>query len=123
MTTQEDCACTNSKCFEQEQEQEECPCEICDCGQDSKCDEDCGCDNVEYCNTDSSDEFDDENNSILRGKWIYDGSTTIDEMIECLQREIILLTDLKTDGWYVSHKVEDDYAFIRRGVDTLPDTA
>lgn len=106
MTTQQDCGCANSKCFEKEQE--ECPCEDCGCG------EDCGCDDGDCCFSDSSD----ENNNILRGKWIYDGSTTIDEMIECLQREITLLTDLKTDGWYLTHKVEDDYAFIRRDVVT-----
>ena len=109
MTTQEDCGCVNSKCFENEEE--ECP-----------CGEDCGCDDGDCCYTDNSDDddFDDENNSILRGKWIYDESTSIDEMIECLQREIRLLTDLKTDGWYLTRQVEDDYAFIRRDVVTPP---
>lgn len=93
---------------------EDCPCESCPC-EDCPC-EDCSCDDdvSDEGASNDFDEFDDENNNILRGKWIYDGSKTIDEMIECLHREIKLLTDLKNDGWSLSHEVNDDYAFITR---------
>ena len=106
-----ECPCENCPC-------ESCPCENCEeqCG--SKCD----CDEGDCCYTESSNEFDDEHNTILRGKWVYDGSESIDDMIECLQREIKLLTDLKKDGWYVTHKVNDDYAFIRRDVTDTVET-
>jgi hypothetical protein len=107
--TREDCPCEECPC-------EECPCEECPC-------EECPCQecssNDDESEEDASDDFDDENNNILRGKWIYDGSKTIDEMIECLHREIKLLTDLKNDGWSLSHEVSDDFAFITREPNTV----
>lgn len=61
---------------------------------------------------DDYEEVDDDKVSILRGKWIYDGSISIDEMIEALQREIALLNDLKEDGWVLQEKVSDDHAVL-----------
>lgn len=58
------------------------------------------------------EEFDDDHSCILRGKWLFDGSKTIDDMIAALQREIVLLTDLKNDGWVLETDVEDDYAYL-----------
>lgn len=63
----------------------------------------------------------DDNSCILRGKWIYDGSETIDDMIAALQREIHLLTELKADGWQVDGVVEDDYAHLCKDVPTSED--
>jgi len=58
---------------------------------------------------------------IIRGKWLYDGCNTIDEMIERLRREITLLEDLKREGWVLEHKVEDDYAYMHlMGVPEVP---
>ena len=96
---------------------EQCPCDNCE----EECGSDCECVEGDCCYADSSSETvsaDDDHNSVLRGKWIYSGSETIDDMIECLQREIKLLTDLKTDGWKLTQKVDDDYAFIRQDVPT-----
>lgn len=75
----------------------------------------------EHCDDQSSDytndSFDEENTCTIRGKWIYDGSQTIDEMIACLQREIEILIELKQNGWYLVDKVYDDYAIVRRDVE------
>ena len=83
--------------------------------------EDCDCE--QYINDDntssySKDDYDDENSCIIRGKWVYDGSQSIDEMIACLQREIEILTELKENGWFLVEKVYDDYAFLRRNVES-----
>lgn len=70
-------------------------------------------------NSDYTDgSFDDENTCTIRGKWIYDSSETIDDMIACLQREIETLTELKENGWYLADKVYDDYAILRRNPQT-----
>jgi hypothetical protein len=75
----------------------------------------------EHCDDQSSaytdDNFDEENTCTIRGKWLYDGSQTIDEMIACLGREIEILTELKQNGWYLVDKVYDDYAILRREVE------
>jgi len=111
-----DCDCTNEV-------KDECPCDPCEC-------EDCDCvgyetssytsdevtdtdgeENSEDCNEEHED-YDDEHSCILRGKWMYDGSKTLDEMIAALQREITLLADLKNDGWVLEDEVQDDYAYI-----------
>ena len=121
------CKCTSDddKVSCHSQEIDTC-CGGCDCDKDScKCDSDC------FEDTDTSDtqgneisseenssgeedddEMDDDKTSILRGKWIYDGSTSIDEMIEALQREIYLLGDLKEDGWVLQEPVIDDHAIL-----------
>ena len=98
----------------------ECPCEPCEC-------DGCECTGYESTSytseevTDTDDEgnseeeqedYDDEHSCILRGKWMYDGSKTLDEMIAALQREVTLLTDLKNDGWVLEQEVQDDYAYI-----------
>lgn len=78
------------------------------------------CQECEHCNDQSSDytddSFDEENTCTVRGKWLYDGSQTIDEMIACLEREIEVLKELKDNGWYLIDKVYDDYAILRRDV-------
>jgi hypothetical protein len=108
-----DCDCTNEV-------QDECPCDPCEC-------KDCDCvgyetssyTSDEVTDTDGEEnseeeheDYDDEHSCILRGKWMYDGSKTLDEMIAALQREITLLSDLKNDGWVLEHEVQDDYAYI-----------
>jgi hypothetical protein len=62
---------------------------------------------------------DEENTCTIRGKWIFDGSESIDDMIACLQKEVDILTELKENGWFLTQKVDDDYAFLRR--DTVDD--
>lgn len=63
----------------------------------------------------SSDEEEDSydgEDTIERGKWIYDGCKTIDEMIQRLINKIEELRRLKEDGWEVEDTVDDDYAFL-----------
>lgn len=68
--------------------------------------------------TDSEEEeddyFDDENSSIIRAKWIFDGARTLDEVIECLKQEIEHIKKLKEDGWELIREVNDDYGFIKK---------
>jgi hypothetical protein len=94
----------------------------CDCILESETDVKTQSDESEYDSSSGEDtndlseddyeEVDDDKVSILRGKWIYDGSISIDEMIEALQREIALLNDLKNDGWILRDKVSDDHAVL-----------
>lgn len=78
-------------------------------------------DNEECCEFDedantcyTDDDDDNENSCTIRGKWIFDGSHSIDDMIACLQKEIEILTDLKESGWRLVDTVHDDWAFLRR---------
>lgn len=72
-------------------------------------------DDIEDTGTEFTDDsFDEENSCTIRGKWIYDGSVSIDEMIACLQKEVEILRELKENGWYLVDKVYDDYAILRR---------
>ncbi len=65
----------------------------------------------EYDDTDG--EHDGElDDSIIRGKSIYDGCDSIDDMIECLQRVAEHLRSLKEQGWRLRSRVVDDYAFV-----------
>jgi hypothetical protein len=49
----------------------------------------------------------------LRGKWIYGGAESIDDMVACLQHEIKYLKRLRRDGWYVTD-MDDDWVFLSR---------
>ena len=57
--------------------------------------------------------------TIERAKWTYDGSLTIDDMIQRLKWRIEWLESMKADGWTVAHKVDDDYAYLERRIDGL----
>jgi hypothetical protein len=101
-----------------------CCCDDCECALESETDVKTQSDSSECLSTsqedsddvseedDEYDELEDDKVSILRGKWIYDGSSSIEEMIESLQREIALLNDLKEDGWVLQEKVSDDHAVL-----------
>ncbi len=66
------------------------------------------------------DEDEYENDMVIRGKWVYDGAASIDEMIERLQQTIAYLRQLKADGWVVRERIDDDYAFLRPPPDGAP---
>ncbi len=109
---------------------------ICvDCGNECKC-SDCKCNDInegctwgkngcECCQNKEDEEEEiektesvgstesDVDDTILRGKWIYDGCNSIDDMIQRLHEEITLLEDLKREGWYLVDEVENDYACFR----------
>lgn len=61
-----------------------------------------------------SESFDEENTSIIRAKWMFDGAKTIDECIEKCLKYIEYLKDLKYEGWELESEVNDDYGHIRR---------
>ena len=72
-------------------------------------DDECNC-----CDEETSDDYDEENNTIIRGKWMFDGCKTIEEMIDALNGQITLLEQLKKDGWELCDTVHDDYAYLHR---------
>ena len=49
---------------------------------------------------------------IVRGKFVYDGCKTIDEMVDSLVEEINLLRQMRDAGIVLREEVEDDYAFV-----------
>lgn len=60
------------------------------------------------------DDWDDENNMVLRSKWVLDGAKSIDECIEKYQNFITFLHHLKSEGWELTNTIDDDYGFLRR---------
>ena len=74
------------------------------------------CEFEEETNSSYTEEDDNENTCVVRGKWVYDGSQSIDDMIACLQKEIEILSELKESGWYLIETVHDDWAHLRRDV-------
>ena len=118
-----------------------CPCDPCDCqvcncptqeeaelhetyrdSEVSETDSDFDDDSDECETQDDSDGVgNDENSCVLRGKWMYDGSTSLEEMIDALHREIALLEDLQRDGWVLVDTVHDDFAYLCKD-DKIDDT-
>lgn len=49
---------------------------------------------------------------ILRGKFVFDGDTSIDAMIDSLLDEVNTLRAMKEAGIRLTEEVNDDYAFI-----------
>jgi hypothetical protein len=62
---------------------------------------------------DEEDGYDPENETTVRGKWIYEGATSIDGMAAKLRREIRWLERMQREGWYLEDGGED-YFFLRR---------
>ncbi len=118
-------------------ETKECDCKKSDCNESSNKELDCeeseyevcdgcdGCDDCEYkcdychnsgkpCSDYDCDFYDEKYQDIfMRGKHIFDGSKTIDDMIENLQQTIKYLEELKKDNWQIrGGQVDDDYIYI-----------
>jgi hypothetical protein len=66
----------------------------------------------------NEEEFDESKYLTIRGKWIYDGCSNIDEMIESLKNQITELENLKKDGWELENVSFDDYAILINNKDT-----
>lgn len=60
------------------------------------------------------EEIEDEDEITIRGKWIFDGSETIDDMIKQLDGVKKYLIDLKNDNFELINTIDDDYGFLRR---------
>ena len=68
-------------------------------------------------NVDQYDDWDDEeyegeNDEIVRAKWSFDGATTLQEAAEMLRSYADGLEKLHKDGWVLRGPIEDDYGFI-----------
>lgn len=50
----------------------------------------------------------------IRGKWMFDGAETIDEMIHQLDQFKEYLLSLKNDNFELTGPIEDDYGFLQR---------
>jgi hypothetical protein len=72
----------------------------------------------------SQEEEDDEDYEIIRAKWMFDGASTLDEVIAKLERHIEYIKSLKAEGYELTNTIDDDYGFIRqRKPPTVPATA
>jgi hypothetical protein len=67
----------------------------------------------------SQEEEDEEDYEIIRAKWMFDGASTLDEVIVKLERHIEYIKSLKEEGYELTNTIDDDYGFIRQ---RKPDT-
>ena len=58
------------------------------------------------------DSGDDEEDIVIRAKWIMDDAKTLDEAMEKVEGFIAYLRELKADGWELRDPVRDDYGFV-----------
>lgn len=49
---------------------------------------------------------------LIRAKWTMDGSTTLDEAAEKLDRFAAYLRDLASKGWTLAEPIADDYGVL-----------
>lgn len=79
-----------------------------------KCDP-CTCEICE-CPIEQDSEVPVENCKVIRGKFMYDDCSTIEEMIHRLREQIEFLKTLQDEGWNVSGITKDDYTFMHREI-------
>lgn len=60
---------------------------------------------------------DESTTQVLRGKWMFDGAKTLEEVITRLEEQIDTIKELKKDGWELIGPVEDDYGFLKQTVE------
>lgn len=60
------------------------------------------------------EEYDDENEQIVRAKWSMDGAKTLSEAASLLRCYADNLMDMEREGWQLIQPIEDDYGFIRK---------
>ena len=77
-------------------------------------------DHYEGCGCEEDDDDDDDRNTILRGKWMLDGASTLDEVIERLEDRILAVRALKAKGWRLTNTIDDDYGFLKLGTPPPP---
>jgi len=53
-----------------------------------------------------------EDEEIVRGKWILDGTTTMTQMIDNLENFIEYMKKLRESGFELAHPIEDDYGYL-----------
>ena len=62
----------------------------------------------------SEEEYDPEEDTIVRAKWMMDGAKTLAEARECLQAGISWLQSLEDDGWELISEINDDWGFCHK---------
>jgi len=75
--------------------------------------EDEDCENCEDC-CDLRAIIENEEFEIIRGKWMMDGATTLDEAINHIDEFKKFLITLKEDGYELITPIEDDYGLIKK---------
>ena len=58
------------------------------------------------------EDVDEDEDVVIRAKWMFDGATTIDGIIQRLREQIVHFERLKADGWDLREEVMDDYGFL-----------
>lgn len=55
-----------------------------------------------------------DDDEIVRGKWLLEGATSIEEIIDNLKNFIEYMKDLRKSGFELAQPVEDDYGYLVR---------
>ena len=66
--------------------------------------------------SDTESDNSEEDDEIIRCKWIGDGSETLDDLIARLEHFAEHVRDLKRDGWELRRVMDDDYGFMHKVV-------
>lgn len=77
-------------------------------------------------NDDYEDDYEDEEevlDEVVRAKWAMDGAATLSEAADQLRGFASYLEKLESEGWQLTHPVEDDYGFIRQAEGLVPTSA
>ena len=64
--------------------------------------------------SDTESDNSEEDDEIIRCKWIGDGSETLDDLIARLEHFAEHVRDLKRDGWELRRVMDDDYGFMHK---------
>lgn len=60
------------------------------------------------------EDFEEDNDLLIRAKWIMDGSTTLEEAIKNVKEFASYLEGLAKEGWELSGEITDDYGFLEQ---------
>lgn len=70
--------------------------------------------------SDVGSDFEDDNHFTFRAKWMLDGCSNLEDVINRLEEEIEYIKQLQDDGWELIGTIEDDWGFLRRSDQTIP---
>jgi len=63
---------------------------------------------------DDFEEFEDRDEMVIHIRWIADGSKTLVETAESLEKYAEFLRNLEREGWVLTGTIENDIGFLRK---------
>lgn len=64
--------------------------------------------------SENSDIEDTREEILIRGKWIFENASSLDEVVTALQRQIEYIKYLQEQGWELVNPVADDYGLLHK---------